>query len=43
MVVTVDGKVRDRIEVPANIDEETARSLAHEHGGSLTGATPPVD
>ena len=28
MVVTVDGKVRDRIEVPANIDEETARGLA---------------
>jgi leucyl-tRNA synthetase len=28
MVVTVDGKVRDRIEVPADIDEETARRLA---------------
>jgi oligoribonuclease len=24
-------------------DSETARSLAHQHGGSLTGATHPVD
>jgi leucyl-tRNA synthetase len=28
LVVQVNGKVRDRIEVPAGVDEETARSLA---------------
>ena len=35
---------RAAVFVPApGPDSETARSLAHEHGGSLTGATPPVD
>ena len=28
MVVQVNGKVRDRLEVPADVDEATATSLA---------------
>jgi oligoribonuclease len=35
---------RAAVFVPApGPDSETARGLAHEHGGSLTGAAPPVD
>jgi leucyl-tRNA synthetase len=28
LVVQVNGKVRDRVQVPVDVDEETARSLA---------------
>jgi leucyl-tRNA synthetase len=35
LVVQVNGKVRDRIEVPSGIDEETARSLALATEGAL--------
>jgi leucyl-tRNA synthetase len=28
LIVQVNGKVRDRVQVPVNVDEETARSLA---------------
>ena len=28
LIVQVNGKVRDRVEVPVDVDEETARSLA---------------
>ena len=35
---------REAVFVPTpGPDSETARSLAHQHGGSLTGATHPVD
>ncbi len=33
--VQVNGKVRDRIEVPADVDEETARSLALQTEGAI--------
>jgi leucyl-tRNA synthetase len=34
LIVQVNGKVRDRIQVPASVDEETARSLALETEGA---------
>ena len=34
LVVQVNGKVRDRIEVPVDVDEETARTLALETEGA---------
>jgi leucyl-tRNA synthetase len=34
LVVQVNGKVRDKIEVPVGVDEETARSLAIETEGA---------
>ena len=35
LVVQVNGKVRDRVELPVDVDEETARSLALETEGAL--------
>jgi len=34
LIVQVNGKVRDRVEVPVEVDEETARSLALETEGA---------
>jgi leucyl-tRNA synthetase len=34
LVVQVNGKVRDRVEVPADVDEETARALALDSEGA---------
>jgi leucyl-tRNA synthetase len=34
LIVQVNGKVRDRVEVPVDVDEETARSLALETDGA---------
>ena len=34
LIVQVNGKVRDRVEVPVGVDEETARSLALETEGA---------
>ena len=34
MIVQVNGKVRDRVEVPVDVDEETARALALETDGA---------
>jgi leucyl-tRNA synthetase len=34
LVVQVNGKVRDRIEVPVDVDDETARTLALETEGA---------
>jgi leucyl-tRNA synthetase len=34
LVVQVNGKVRDRVEIPVDVDEETARSLALETEGA---------
>ncbi len=34
LIVQVNGKVRDRVEVPADVDEETARTLALETDGA---------
>jgi leucyl-tRNA synthetase len=34
LVVQVNGKVRDRVELPVDVDEETARSLALETEGA---------
>jgi leucyl-tRNA synthetase len=34
LVVQVNGKVRDRLEVPVGVDEGTARSLALETEGA---------
>jgi leucyl-tRNA synthetase len=35
LIVQVNGKVRDRIQVPADTDRETAKSLALESEGSI--------
>jgi leucyl-tRNA synthetase len=34
LVVQVNGKVRDRVEVPADVDQETARTLALQTEGA---------
>ena len=34
LIVQVNGKVRDRLEAPADIDEETAKKLAIETRGA---------
>jgi leucyl-tRNA synthetase len=39
LVVQVNGKVRDRVEVPVDVDEETARSLALETEGARRHAS----
>jgi leucyl-tRNA synthetase len=39
LIVQVNGKVRDRVEVPVGVDEETARALALETEGAQRHAT----
>ena len=43
LIVQVDGKVRDKIEVPVDTDEDDALELARRIGAGATGDRRQVD